>query len=138
MHLQFLKGGNKLEAKNLILGLQHLGLPTNCYEETLKFYQLLGFGVQTQEDNRGKRVCFLKLLDMVLEVYESEDCTLQTGAWDHIAINVNDVEATFRFITSTMSIENVTIQTLPFFEKGVRFFTITGPNGERVEFNQYL
>lgn len=106
-----------MEAKNLILGLQHLGLPTNCYEETLKFYQLLGFGVQTQEDNRGKRVCFLKLQDMVLEVYESEDCTLQTGAWDHIAINVNDVEATFRFITSTMSIENVTIQTLPFSKK---------------------
>ena len=109
MHLQFLKGGNKLEAKNLILGLQHLGLPTNCYEETLKFYQLLGFGVQTQEDNRGKRVCFLKLQDMVLEVDESDDCALQTGAWDHIAINVNDIEATFRFITATMSIENVTI-----------------------------
>ncbi len=54
---------------------------------------------------------------MVLEVYESEDCTLQTGAWDHIAINVNDVEATFRFITSTMSIENVTIKLCHFSKK---------------------
>ena len=30
------------------------------------------------------------------------------------------------------------LQELPFFERGVRFFVITGPNGERVEFNQYL
>jgi lactoylglutathione lyase len=27
---------------------------------------------------------------------------------------------------------------LPFWEKGVKFFTIRGPDGEKVEFNQIL
>ena len=30
------------------------------------------------------------------------------------------------------------VQFLPFWEKGVRFFTILGPNGEKVEFSQML
>ena len=30
------------------------------------------------------------------------------------------------------------IQTLPFYENGVAWFTVLGPSGERVEFNQYL
>ena len=34
--------------------------------------------------------------------------------------------------------EDTAINFLPFFEKGVKFFTIIGPNREKVEFNQYL
>ena len=30
------------------------------------------------------------------------------------------------------------INSLPFFEKGVRFFTILGPNAEKIEFNQII
>ena len=30
------------------------------------------------------------------------------------------------------------IEFLPFWKNGVRFFTILGPNRERIEFNQYL
>ena len=31
-----------------------------------------------------------------------------------------------------------TIHFLPFWENGVKFFTIEGPNKEKVEFSQYL
>ena len=30
------------------------------------------------------------------------------------------------------------IQFLPFWENGVKFFTLTGPNKEKIEFSQYL
>ena len=33
---------------------------------------------------------------------------------------------------------NDTVHFLPFWENGVKFFTIEGPNKEKVEFSQYL
>ena len=34
--------------------------------------------------------------------------------------------------------ENEIVHFLPFWENGVKFFTIEGPNKEKVEFSQYL
>ena len=109
-----------------------------AYEETISFYHRIGFETYDTEINGASRVCFLRLNDLILEVYECSACTQQTGAWDHIAINVCDIDAAFEYVTSEMPLQPTCVQKLPFFERGVRFFVITGPNGERVEFNQYL
>ena len=131
-------GGSNLNLKDLFLGLQHVGLPTDRYEETISFYHRIGFETYDTEINGASRVCFPRLNDLILEVYECSACTQQTGAWDHIAINVCDIDAAFEYVTSEMPLQPTCVQKLPFFERGVRFFVITGPNGERVEFNQYL
>lgn len=61
------------------------------------------------------------------------------GAVDHIAINVKDIEEAFRFVNEAgLNNTNDTIHSLPFFENGVKFFTIEGANKEKVEFNQFL
>ena len=64
---------------------------------------------------------------------------MKYGAIDHIAIDVTDVEKVYEKICdmelNTLGDE---IHFLPFWENGVRFFTIEGPNKERVEFSQYL
>ena len=127
-----------MNLKDLFLGLQHVGLPTDRYEETISFYHRIGFETYDTEINGASRVCFLRLNDLILEVYECSACTQQTGAWDHIAINVCDIDAAFEYVTSEMPLQPTCVQKLPFFERGVRFFVITGPNGERVEFNQYF
>ena len=127
-----------MNLKDLFLGLQHVGLPTDRYEETISFYHRIGFETYDTEINGASRVCFLRLNDLILEVYECSACTQQTGAWDHIAINVCDIDAAFEYVTSEMPLQPTCVQKLPVFERGVRFFVITGPNGERVEFNQYL
>ena len=58
---------------------------------------------------------------------------------DHVAINVKDIEEVYRYIEAEkMNTTKDTIHFLPFWDNGVRFFTIEGPNKEKVEFSQYL
>lgn len=56
-----------------------------------------------------------------------------------MAINVKDIEEVYRYIEAEkMNTTKDTIHFLPFWDNGVRFFTIEGPNKEKVEFSQYL
>lgn len=50
-----------MNLKDLFLGLQHVGLPTNRYEETISFYHRIGFETYDTEINGASRVCFLRL-----------------------------------------------------------------------------
>jgi lactoylglutathione lyase len=122
--------------KDLITGIQHIGIPCADLEQTIRFYEGLGFCVTWRTDH----VAFLKKEDCVVETYLADVLAGKAGAIDHIALNVTDIEAAFEWVKATPGYESVDaeIQALPFFEKGVRFFSIHGPSGETVEFNQIL
>lgn len=127
--------------KKYITGLQHIGISTNDIEKTKDFYELLGFQVvfETVNQKADEKVSFLKLDHTVIETYENKHAVLENGALDHIALNVTDIEEVYKLATEKgFSILEKGIQFLPFWERGVRFFTITGPNKEKVEFSQYL
>lgn len=130
-----------MDIVNNITGLQHIGLPTNDILATKLFYQKLGFetAYETVVEKSGEKVAFLKLKDIVIETYENGQAVMQTGAIDHMAINVTDIEEALIFAKENgfMPLEGE-IQFLPFWENGVKYFTILGPNQEKVEFNQYL
>ena len=118
-------------------GLQHIGVPTNDIEKTIDFYTMLGFEVAHRTENNGEQVAFLKLGDMVIETYQNFKAVGQAGAVDHIAINVTDVEEARR-ISDTLNLNMIEEGQLPFWDNGVKYFTILGPNNEKIEFNQYL
>lgn len=126
---------------NFAKGLQHIGLPTNHMDTTIAFYEDLGFTkkYETLNEKAGERVVFLELKGLVIEAYENGRAALQSGAIDHIAIDVENVEAAYR-LAQEQGYEIVSngIEALPFWEKGVRFFLILGPNQERIEFNEIL
>jgi len=116
-------------------GIQHLGIPTKDYAATLAFYHSLGF--ETIWENG--EVAFMKLGTLVVETYVSEEVALKNGAIDHVALNVKDIEAAWRDVQAAgYELADKEINFLPFLENGVRFFTIIGPNREKVEFNQML
>lgn len=122
-------------------GIQHIGIPTNDIEKTIEFYKKLGFetALQTINEEAGEKVAFLKLKTLVIETYGNKQAKLTNGAIDHVAINVKDIEEVYHYIEEKqMNTTNDEIHFLPFWEKGVRFFTIEGPNKEKVEFSQYL
>lgn len=122
-------------------GLQHIGLPTKDMAETLLFYSELGFEIahSTKDPGNGATVNFLKLGDMVIETYEFENPAMAHGAIDHIAINVTDIEKVYDLVcTRGLNNTNDQINFLPFWDNGVKFFTIEGPNKEKVEFSQFL
>ena len=61
------------------------------------------------------------------------------GAIDHLALDVDDIESAWEEVrmAGLAPLEDA-IQFLPFWENGVRFFNLLGPNGETVEFSQRL
>lgn len=123
----------------LTTGLQHIGLPTNDMAATLAFYQSLGFRIAHQTENNGETVCFLRLGNVCVETYENGMAAGRAGAIDHIALDVADIDEAWDAVKAAghqpMEAE---IQQLPFWSRGVRFFNILGPNGEKVEFGQIL
>ena len=122
-------------------GIQHIGIPTNDIEKTIAFYQKLGFEIalQTVNEEADEKVAFLELETLVIETYENKAAKMESGAIDHVAINVKDIEEVYRYIEAEkMNTTKDTIHFLPFWDNGVRFFTIEGPNKEKVEFSQYL
>ena len=118
-------------------GLQHIGVPTNDLEKTIAFYEALGFTVALRTANGDEQVAFLRLGDLTIETYQNFRATGLAGAVDHIAINVTDVDAARR-IADDMGLEVIEEGQLPFWSNGVKYFTILGPNREKLEFNQYL
>lgn len=129
----------QMKIGELFNGVQHIGLPTKCYDDTVAFYEHLGFSLIYSTLNNGSRVGFLKQGNLVIETYESEKTAGKAGAWDHVALECSDIDAAYSIISSEgYEIISGGVQFLPFFENGVKYFTFLGPNGESVEFNQKL
>lgn len=125
-----------------ITGIQHIGLPTNDMEKTIAFYQALGFSVVSQATTATHNVTFLKLKNICIETYQSLDAAEAKGydgAIDHICVDVDDINATWEAVKAA-GLQPMTdeIESLPFWEKGIRFFKVLGPNHEPVEFCQIL
>jgi catechol 2,3-dioxygenase-like lactoylglutathione lyase family enzyme len=122
--------------KDYTNGVQHIGFPTNNMEATLKFYKTLGFEI-AHEKVIDCRVCFLKLGTLVIEVYENKQALMKVGAIDHIAIDCTNIKACYDEVKKA-GLDPCAIESLPFWENGVSFFKINGPNKEIIEFCQML
>lgn len=130
-----------MNVKEQLNGIQHIGIPTNNIEVTVHFYEKMGFetALRTLNEEAGEKVAFLKLGSLVIETYENKAAKMKAGAIDHVAIDVKDIERVYEMIDREgMNTTNDIIHFLPFWENGVRFFTIEGPNKEKIEFSQYL
>ena len=130
-----------MDTKTYTTGVQHVGIPTNNIEETIAFYEKLGFEkvFETVNAAANEKVAFLKHGTLVMETYENRAAVLKAGAIDHVALDVKDIEEVYQYIKEQgLNTTKDTIHFLPFWENGVRFFTIEGPNKEKIEFSQYL
>ena len=130
-----------MNVKEQLNGIQHIGIPTNNIEATVHFYEKMGFetALRTLNEEAGEKVAFLKLGSLVIETYENKAAKMKAGAIDHVAIDVKDIERVYEMIDREgMNTTNDIIHFLLFWENGVRFFTIEGPNKEKIEFSQYL
>ena len=130
-----------MDLKNYSTGVQHIGIPTNDIDKTVDFYHKLGFetAFETVNEEADEKVVFLKLGTLVVEAYENHAAVLRAGAIDHVALDVKDIEEFYQYINQAgLNTTQDSIHFLPFWENGVRFFTIKGPNKEKIKFSQYL
>ena len=129
--------------------LQHIGIPVTDINISETFYEKFGFKnvmTSTFEFNGGKgKVAMMKLNDIIVELYQMPETELheirnrRNGHIDHIAFDVDDIDKTFAELKNTsFNVLEETPVFLSFWKNGCKYFNITGPDGERLEFNQIL
>lgn len=129
--------------------IQHIGIPVTDLARSITFYTRLGFQNVMDagfEYNGGTgKVAMLQQGSMMMELYQLPDAELPEivnrgdGHIDHVAFDVDDIEQTYQELRSNGFdiIENEPVF-LAFWKNGCKYFNITGPDGERLEFNQIL
>lgn len=128
-----------MDLKTYCNGLQHIGIPTSDMDATVAFFEKIGFEIVYSTMDGYDRVNFLKLSNLMLETFESKTVANVNGAIDHIALDVNDIAATYEWAKEIgLEIIEDEIQFLPFWEYGVKFFNVLGPDHVTVEFSQIL
>ena len=124
-----------------IVGVAHIGLPTNDLKKTIEFYKSLGFEVilETYNEKAKEKVAFFFFFNYCIESFENGQAVMADGAYQHVALDVRDIEEMYKKICEN-GYEVITdgIEQLPFWDNGVKFFMIKGPNEERIEFCQKL
>lgn len=127
-----------MSASNYVMGLDHVGIPTMDMEATIAFFTALGFTIKYETMNGSSRVLFLECSGVTIETYEVEKAAGVRGAIDHLALKVSDLDRALEEVQKTgyPVIEGPCF--LNFWDNGVRYFMVQGPNGEVVEFAQTL
>jgi len=134
---------------NNLNGWAHLGIPTTNIIASNDFYHQFGFkeimraAIPTEEE--AIQVLMLEKDGFILEIYQMVGLDLEEvrarcdGHIDHIALDVNNVEEAFRELTNAgfNPLEETPVF-LPFHEKGVKYFNVRGPDGEKIEFNEKI
>ncbi|MCA9912844.1 MAG: VOC family protein [Anaerolineae bacterium] len=130
-----------------ITGFQHLGLPVSDIRCSRDFYARLGFHEimfrEIPSDEGTVLISMLELNGFVLELFQLVGAALEEiksrthGHIDHFALDVNDINAAFQAVQDAdlPPLEDAPVF-LPFWDKGVYYFNIQGPDGEKIEFNQ--
>jgi len=129
--------------------IQHIGIPVTNIKVSEAFYEQLGFKnvMSSTFDFKGGKgsVAMMGLNEMIIELYQLPESELagirnrNNGHIDHIAFDVDDIDKAFAAMkqASFTIIEEEPVL-LAFWKNGCKYFNITGPDNERLEFNQIL
>jgi len=130
-------------------GWSHLGIPVADVEKSLAFYRQFGFRevmrADIPVDGEAVKVRMMEKAGFILEFYQLTGHDLEEikkrgdGHIDHIALEVEDADRAYEELkeVGVEILENAPVQ-LPFWKKGVKYFNIRGPDGEKVEFNEKI
>ena len=129
--------------------IQHIGIPVTNLKQSEAFYESLGFENVMTSTFRHKgeegKVSMMQSGEVIVEIYQMPEIELteirnrQNGHIDHIAVDVDDIDAVFNELKSKgFNIDEGAPVFLPFWKNGCKYFNIIGLDGERLEFNQIL
>ncbi len=130
-------------------GWSHLGIPVTDIESSKQFYQRFGFAltmdVAIPSGEETVRIAMLEKDGFTLEFYQLTGDARQEvgrrsdGYIDHFTLEVADIESAFYELNQAgiTPLSDGPID-LPVGERGVRYFFVRGPQGEKIEFNQRL
>ena len=132
-----------------ISNIQHVGIPVTNMETSEEFYSNPGFENVMQanfiHENETGNCIMMQQGTIIIELYQMPEKELpaiakrKDGHVDHVAFDVPDIDKTFSVLSGAGYdiIEPAPVH-LNFWKNGCKYFNITGPDGERLEFNQIL
>ena len=131
-------------------GIQHLAMFVTDLKKSRAFYEQFGFkeklAAEIPMEPEAVKLAFLELNGLTLELVElGGDMRKQIGSRedghiDHVALNVKDIDKAYAELTSKgfKALEDPAPVFLNIWKNGTKYFTIRGPEGEKVEFSQIL
>ncbi|TQI82013.1 lactoylglutathione lyase [Serratia fonticola] len=126
--------------RELIRKIAHVGYQVSDLSQSLAFYEPLGFEIQqrfSKPSPQGKiDVAFLEMGGAVLELYQLPAGTafdVPRCGIEHLALEVSDLDA----VVTALETLNYPLDEGPVQEGQVRFLLIRGPDGERLEFDEF-
>ena len=126
-----------------ITGLAHIGIHVKDMSRSKAFYvDKLGMEITHDVDNgSGVNIVIVQQGSMILELIElPNQAPREAGVVDHIAFAVEDIETLVcKLIEKGIVFENNgDINTLPQLFGGIKNAWFTGPDGERLEFFEFI
>jgi catechol 2,3-dioxygenase-like lactoylglutathione lyase family enzyme len=131
-------------------GIQHLAMFVTDIKRSQEFYGQFGFklklAAEIPNDPEPVKLAFIELNGLTLELVElggemrKQVAARDDGRIDHVALNVKDIDKAYAELTSKgfKALEENAPVFLNIWSKGTKYFTIRGPEGEKVEFSQIL
>ncbi|AKP36598.1 VOC family protein [Leuconostoc mesenteroides] len=114
-------------------GLQHVGIPSSSLEQSEVFWTKLGF--KKTGDFPAGNVIFMQRENLVIETWSGDEVAGKPGAINHISMDTTDADAAFDAANAEgFTLIDSEVQHLPFWDKGIKFFNLQGPDGVIVEF----
>lgn len=137
--------GNQLAISHI----QHIGIPASDIRKSEQFYEKLGFSnnmeANFEMENKTGTCIMMQRGTITIELYQLPEPQLaairnrKDGHIDHIAFDVTDIDQAFNLVKAAgFDVIEPAPVFLQFWTKGCKYFNITGPDGERLEFNQIL
>lgn len=126
--------------------LAHIGVIVSDLQKTVKFYtELLGFHVVHENEIRGEagtvHIAFVSNGNLTLEFLQlPESRGAKGGTVDHVAIKVHGIDTVAEELKKAgICFDTEEVQSLPhFWERGTRWLTFKGPDGEKLEISEVL
>jgi catechol 2,3-dioxygenase-like lactoylglutathione lyase family enzyme len=130
-------------------GWSHLGIPVTDLVKAKKFYRQFGFierwYVEIPKGDGVQPVSMMEKDGLFIELYQpwgpdrQKVAERKDGHIDHIAFTVKDIDRAFQEVKKAglETMEEAPVS-LPFWDNGIKYFNIRGPNGEKLEFSQIL
>lgn len=120
-----------------VVGLHHAGLYVASLSRSIAFYeQLFGLKVAERLSFGGEQIAFLRLGAARLELIEADRRRDGTGVVDHIAIEVDGLEAMLGELRAA-GVKLIDAAPIEVPELGARILFCLGPDGERIELFEY-
>ena len=124
--------------KGFIKGLAHIGIFVKDMEASKDYYVKLGFSLDKEAKLDDLELAFLSAGTCLIELVKLKDYVERpAGVIDHIAVEVDDIDAAVA--NATAKGINIDASAVTFVQLlgGIKNVFFEGPDGERIEYFEY-